>query len=188
MVYADYLAIDDRGEPLEDPDFRPQDRRHPAFARDPPAPRPSADQRRAGQFHRPLLPLSQRRGTRRSANMTPTWASRTTTTGCGSITPSSSQHLGTDEILYSYRVHDRSLSGRAAELRIAERAPLLMDYEGRRQQFYRQAMDPDPGRSHEASAGGLRFRRPLSGPGLRDGPITRWLRGPGPRRVLYLDR
>ena len=29
MVYADYRAIDDRGNPLDDPSFRPQDRRHP---------------------------------------------------------------------------------------------------------------------------------------------------------------
>ena len=26
MVYADYRAIDDHGDPLDDPDFRPQNR------------------------------------------------------------------------------------------------------------------------------------------------------------------
>ena len=47
-------------------------------------------------------------------------------------------HLGTDDLLYSYRVHDRSLSGRAAELKIAERPRLLIEYERKRQAYYRQ--------------------------------------------------
>ncbi len=42
------------------------------------------------------------------------------------------EHLGTDELLYRYRVHDNTLSARSRELRIQERARVLMDYERRR--------------------------------------------------------
>jgi glycosyltransferase involved in cell wall biosynthesis len=42
------------------------------------------------------------------------------------------EHLGTDELLYRYRVHDNTLSARARELRILERARLLMNYERQR--------------------------------------------------------
>jgi glycosyltransferase involved in cell wall biosynthesis len=45
-------------------------------------------------------------------------------------------HLGTDETLYRYRVHEDSLSGRAVELRIHERADRLMDHQRRRAEFY----------------------------------------------------
>ncbi|MCK5941476.1 MAG: glycosyltransferase, partial [Planctomycetes bacterium] len=42
------------------------------------------------------------------------------------------EHLGTDEVLYQYRVHDNTLSARARELKIAERAKVLMGYERER--------------------------------------------------------
>jgi len=42
------------------------------------------------------------------------------------------EHLGTDELLYRYRVHDNTLSARARELKIAERAKVLMGYERQR--------------------------------------------------------
>lgn len=42
------------------------------------------------------------------------------------------EHLGTDDVLYRYRVHDNTLSARARELKILERAKVLMAYERRR--------------------------------------------------------
>lgn len=45
------------------------------------------------------------------------------------------EHLGSDEVLYQYRVHDNTLSARARELRIAERAKVLMGYERERAQW-----------------------------------------------------
>ena len=48
------------------------------------------------------------------------------------------EHLGTDETLYRYRVHDRSLSGRAVELKIAERAAALMKTERARSRSHRE--------------------------------------------------
>ena len=42
------------------------------------------------------------------------------------------EHLGSDEVLYRYRVHNNTLSARARELRIQERAKVLMRYERQR--------------------------------------------------------
>ena len=50
-------------------------------------------------------------------------------------------HLGTDEILYSYRVHDNSLNGQAAELKILEKVQNLMRYEKQRSLFYSQPFE-----------------------------------------------
>lgn len=49
------------------------------------------------------------------------------------------QHLGTDDLLYRYRVHDNTLSARAQEHRIFEKAQLLMKYEQERTNFYRRS-------------------------------------------------
>ncbi|MFK7739537.1 MAG: glycosyltransferase [Planctomycetota bacterium] len=46
------------------------------------------------------------------------------------------EHLGTDEVLYQYRVHDNTLSARARELKILERAKKLMDYERERAEWF----------------------------------------------------
>ncbi len=137
MVYADYRAIDDRGEPLEDPSFRPQDRRPPS----------------SPEIHLPrdprLINIEQ------DNFIGPCFLYRAVVgRAIGEYDPNLGledydywmrvnhafviTHLGTDDLLYSYRVHERSLSGRAAELKIAERAIRLMDYERRRQEYYRQ--------------------------------------------------
>ncbi len=52
------------------------------------------------------------------------------------------EHLGTDETLYRYRVHDRSLSGRAAELKIAERVDGADANGALAQPVLSQALDP----------------------------------------------
>ena len=49
------------------------------------------------------------------------------------------EHLGTDEVLYQYRVHDNTLSARARELKIAERAKVLMAYERERAAWFADA-------------------------------------------------
>ena len=46
------------------------------------------------------------------------------------------EHLGTDELLYRYRVHENTLSARARELKIAERAKVLMGYERERAAWF----------------------------------------------------
>ena len=135
MVYADYRAIDDRGNPLDDPSFRPQNRRHPT----------------SPEIH---LPRDPRLINLEQDNFIGACFLYRAVVGrvIGEYDPNlgledydywmrinhafAIAHLGTGETLYTYRVHDRSLSGRAAELKIAERALVLMDYERIRQEFY----------------------------------------------------
>ncbi len=137
MVYADYVAIDDRGEPLADPTFRPEDRTPPT----------------SPEIHLPRNP--------REINVVcdnfigPCFLYRNLVGRLiGDYDPGLGiedydywmrvnhalriEHLGTDETLYRYRVHDRSLSGRAVELRIAERVAALMKVERSRHRSYRE--------------------------------------------------
>lgn len=137
MVYADYLAIDDRGEPLRDPSFRPSNRN--------PADSP--------EIHLPRDP--RQINVVRDNFIGPCFLYRNIVGRLiGDYDPAQGiedydywmrvnhafrvEHLGTDETLYSYRVHDRSLSGRAAELRITERVDALMRTERARSRFYRE--------------------------------------------------
>lgn len=140
MVYADYVAINEHGEPLRDPAFRPQNKR-----------RPDSPEVHLPRDPRPLNTVDDNfigacflyRG----------WVGRAVgeyapELGCedydywmrinGLFTIA---HLGTDEVLYRYRVHDNTLSGRARELRISERVRALMQYEGRRHEFYARPWD-----------------------------------------------
>jgi O-antigen biosynthesis protein len=137
MVYADYVAIDDHGEPLADPSFRPQNRQTVT----------------APEIHLPRDP--------RAINVVcdnfigPCFLYRSIVGRLiGDYDASLGvedydywmrvnhvfriEHLGTDETLYRYRVHDRSLSGRAVELKIAEGVSALMQRERARQRFYRR--------------------------------------------------
>src|SRR4051794_8428610 len=132
MVYADYITIDDRGEPLVDPDFRRSNRR----SSDSPAihlPRTTEQLNTVEDNF--IGPCFLYRG----------WIGRF----LGAYDPNFPgaedydywmqinslfriAHLGTDETLYQYRVHENSLSGRAAELRIADRCKRLMVFEQER--------------------------------------------------------
>ena len=49
------------------------------------------------------------------------------------------EHLGRDDLLYFNRVHDKSLTGRKAELKIVENTDRLMEFERKRREFYRKA-------------------------------------------------
>jgi O-antigen biosynthesis protein len=57
------------------------------------------------------------------------------------------EHLGSDDVLYRYRVHNNTLSARARELKIQERAKVLMGYERERTAWLKQpfAMQADAG-------------------------------------------
>lgn len=135
MVYADYFAIDDRGEPLGDPGWRPHNRSTPDDHAIHLPRNTSALNTVQDNF---IGPCFMYRG----------WVGRL----IGEYDPNLGvedydywmrinnlfriEHLGTDEPLYHYRVHDNSLSGRAVELRIVERAWALMEYERDRAAFY----------------------------------------------------
>lgn len=135
MVYADYLAIDDRGEPLRDPAFRPQNKRSPT----------------SPEIH---LPRDPRPLNCEEDNFIGACFLYRGWTGSlvGEYAPElgcedydywmrlnalfTISHLGTDEILYRYRVHGNSLNARADELRIRDRVRNLMQYEASRRSFY----------------------------------------------------
>ncbi|MBN2447536.1 MAG: glycosyltransferase, partial [Phycisphaerae bacterium] len=137
MVHSDYLAIDDRGEPLNDPSFRAHNRRPPE----------------SPIIH---LPRSTEDLTTRDDNfigacfMYRDWVGRM----LGEYAPNMGvedydywmrmdtlftiQHLGTDDVLYRYRVHDNTLCAHAAEHRIAQHVRRLMEHQQERAAFYRR--------------------------------------------------
>jgi glycosyltransferase involved in cell wall biosynthesis len=137
MVYADYLAIDDRGEPLVDPSFRPHNRR-PATS---PEIRPSRDPREINvvrdNFIGPCFLYRSIVG-RLIGDYGPGLGIEDYDYWMRVNHVFRIEHLGTDETLYRYRAHDRSLSGRAAELKIAERAAALMRTERRRNRHHQR--------------------------------------------------
>src|SRR5207249_8593916 len=127
-----YTAIDDCGEPLRDPEFRRPNRRPPDS---PEIHLPRSTEWLNTEQDNFIGPCFLYRG----------WVGRF----LGEYDPNSLgtedydywmrinrlfriAHLGTNETLYQYRVHANSLSGRAVELRIAERCNRLMAYEKER--------------------------------------------------------
>jgi glycosyltransferase involved in cell wall biosynthesis len=136
MVYSDYLAIDDRGQPLQDPRFRPHNRETP-FS--PVIRLPRSTERLNIVKDNFIGPCFMYRA----------WVGKV-------IGPYDPQffgaedydywmrinshfrisHLGTDEVLYQYRVHDNTLNARAAELGIFERVEKLMQFAQERDKFY----------------------------------------------------
>lgn len=138
MVYADYLAIDDRGQPLIDPAWRPQNRRHSC----------------SPEIH---LPHSTELLNSVQDNFIGACFMYRAQAGqvVGEYDPQllgvedydcwmrmnrlfTIRHLDSEEVLYRYRVHDNSMSARAGELGIYERGARLMDYEAKRAAFYQQ--------------------------------------------------
>ena len=136
MVFADYLAIDDRGEPLRDPGWRSHNRCSPD----------------SNEIHLPRT--TEALNTAHDNFIGPCflyrgWVGRV----IGEYDPNLGnedydywmrvnnlfhiEHLGSDEVLYSYRVHDNSLSARAVELRIVEKGRALLEYEKDRSAYYR---------------------------------------------------
>ncbi len=135
MVYADYMTIDEKGEPMTAEWFRPQNKFSPNDA----------------ELHLPRTTemLNVVRDNFIGASF---MYRRSALEIIGEYDPQLGvedydywmrinsllkiAHLGTDEILYEYRVHDNSLSGKAAELRILEKGIRLMEYEKERFAFY----------------------------------------------------
>jgi len=137
MVYADYYAIDDHGSLLKDHSWRSHNR-----------PKPDSGEIRLPKTTEQLNyiqdnfigPCFMYRG----------WIGRI----IGDYDPQLGiedydywmrinsffkvNHLGTDDLLYRYRVHDNTLSAQAQEHRILDKVKKLMDYELERSQFYNQ--------------------------------------------------
>lgn len=140
MVYADYHAIDDRGKILGDPKWRAHNR--PNLA--------------SGEIHLPksvetlnsiqdnfIGPCFMYRGfiglclgdydTQLGIEDYDYWMRVNSFFRI--------EHLGVDNCLYKYRVHDNTLSANANEHRIFEKVQRLMLYEKERAQFYRQPIN-----------------------------------------------
>ena len=135
LVFADYTAIDGEGKPLEDPTFRPHNRRTP---RDPVIHLPR-DTRGFGEngdnYLGPCFLYRSRMG-RLLGEYDPTLGIEDFDYWLRLSLVGRLAHLGSDESLYQYRVHDNSLSGRAAELKIHEHARRLMGYHLARKEFH----------------------------------------------------
>lgn len=132
MVYADYELIDDRGEPLLGGEFRVMDRtdkQNLAVVR---CKRTTDDLNRyEDNFIGPCFLYRGRIG-RLLGDYSPELGLEDYDYWMRINRLFRLEHLGTDEVLYRYRVHDNTLSARARELRILERAKVLMEYEKRR--------------------------------------------------------
>ena len=135
MVYADYMTIDENGEPLHADWFRPQNKL-------------SAD---SAELYLPhsteLLNLIQdnfigasfmyRRSARQLiGDYDPQLGIEDYDYWMRINSMMKISHLGTHDILYSYRLHNNSLSAKAKELQIEEKGMGLMEYEKERHAFY----------------------------------------------------
>ncbi len=152
MVYADYYAIDDRGEILKDPSWRAHNRPDPKSG-EIRLPR-STESLNAVQDNF-IGPCFMYRG----------WIGRClgdydTPLGIEDYDYwmrinafFKVEHLGSSELLYRYRVHDNTLSARAQEHKILEKVQRLMEYEGERSAAFAESICY---RADEAAEGWLR--------------------------------
>lgn len=132
MVYADYEVIDEHGRPLEGGEFRVMDRtdkRNLAAVR---MKRATHDLNRYEDNFIGACFLYRGQVGRLLGDYNPEIGLEDYDYWMRINRLFRIEHLGTDEVLYRYRVHDNTLSARARELRILERAKALMGYERQR--------------------------------------------------------
>jgi glycosyltransferase involved in cell wall biosynthesis len=131
FVYADYIAIDDRGEPLRDPAFRPHNRSSPDSP-DIHLPRDLTDYNdRDDNFIGPCFMYRGSSG-QLLGDYAPELGVEDYDYWLRMNTVMRIAHLGTDELLYRYRVHDNSLCAQAVELGIHSRKDRLVALDRRR--------------------------------------------------------
>lgn len=133
FVFADYYAIDDRGQMLADPAFRPHNRRSPT------APDIHLPQSMAGyndgqdNFIGPCFLYRGRVG-KVMGDYSPELGVEDYDYWLRMNTIMRMSHLGTEELLYRYRVHDNSLYAQSKELGIPSRKDRLLPLDRRRRQ------------------------------------------------------
>ena len=140
MVYSDYYAIDDNGEMLTDPEFRPHNRTEPDspaihVPRDPSPINAVADNFIGASFmyRRSAMNIIGEYDPQLGVEDYDYWMRINALLKI--------EHLGTDELLYYYRVHDNSLNARAKELKIFDAVSHLMSYEMQRNEYYSTPFD-----------------------------------------------
>ena len=135
MVYADYDVIDEHGQPFKAAWFRPQNKRHPESA-ELHLPRSTAALNivqdnfigASFMYRKQVLKLLGDYDPQLGVEDYDYWMRINAMMKIS--------HLGTEETLYSYRVHSNSLNGRAQELKILDKCRRLMNYEKDRCAFY----------------------------------------------------
>lgn len=135
MTYADYYAIDDRGHLLQDPSWRAHNRPQPESAEIRLPRSPDMLNHIQDNF---IGPCFMYRG----------WVGQILRDYDPQLGVEDYDywmrinaffkidHLGSNDLLYRYRVHDNTLSANAKEHRIFEKVKRLMDYEVDRSRFY----------------------------------------------------
>lgn len=137
MVYADYELIDAHGERLVGGEFRVMDRRDPANPSVVRVNRSTHDLNRYEDNFIGACFLYRGAVGRLLGDYNPELGLEDYDYWMRVNRLFRIEHLGSDEVLYQYRVHDNTLSARARELRITERARLLMGYERQRAAWFR---------------------------------------------------
>lgn len=135
MVYADYMVIDDRGKPFTAEWFRPQNK---YVANSPYIHLPrTTDCLNIVQDNFIGASFMYRRNTLKLiGDYDPQLGVEDYDYWMRINSMLKISHLGTNEILYDYRVHDNTLNARAAEFKIHEKVARLMQYDKERTIFY----------------------------------------------------
>ena len=136
MVYADYRLIDDRGAPLLGGEFRCLDRTDPHDPSIVRARRSTEDLNRHEDNFVGACFLYRGRIGRLLGDYNPELGLEDYDYWMRVNRLFRLEHLGSDAVLYDYRVHDNTLSAKARELRVLERARVLMGYERERARWF----------------------------------------------------
>lgn len=135
MVYADYELIDEQGQPLEGGEFRVMDRTDKSNLSVVRVNRSTHDLNRYEDNFIGACFLYRGQVGRLLGDYNPELGLEDYDYWMRINRLFRIEHLGTDEVLYQYRVHDNTLSAKARELKIAERAKVLMEYERERAEW-----------------------------------------------------
>lgn len=138
MVYTDYELIDDRGEPLVGGEFRVMDRTDKGNLSIVRVNRSTHDLNRYEDNFIGACFLYRGQVGRLLGDYNPELGLEDYDYWMRINRMFRIEHLGTDEVLYRYRVHGNTLSARARELKIQERAKVLMAYERERADYAQQ--------------------------------------------------
>lgn len=140
MVYADYRLIDDRGAPLLGGEFRCLDRTDPHDPSIVRSKRSTEDLSRHEDNFVGACFLYRGRIGRLLGDYNPELGLEDYDYWMRVNRLFRLEHLGSDTVLYDYRVHDNTLSAKARELRVLERARVLMGYERERARWCASAL------------------------------------------------
>jgi len=135
MVYADYELIDEQGEPLVGGEFRVMDRTDKSNLSVVRVNRSTHDLNRYEDNFIGACFMYRGQVGRLLGDYNPELGLEDYDYWMRINRLFAIEHLGSDDILYRYRVHENTLSARARELKIQERAKVLMGYERERTEW-----------------------------------------------------